>query len=81
MATRTAIQGAAKLGFGRSEISELIQNIQKGHFHKSMTSYANHQIWQDVYFVPSPVGTIYVKFTADVICEFLLLSFKEKNNG
>lgn len=26
-------------------------------------------------------GLLYVKFTADVITEFLLLSFKEKNNG
>jgi len=24
---------------------------------------------------------IYVKFTADVVTEFLLLSFKEKDNG
>ena len=80
MATKTALLGAAKLGFGRSEITQIIQTIQKGHFHKSMTSYSNHQIWQDVYFVPSHIGTIYVKFTADVVCEFLLLSFKEKNN-
>ena len=31
--------------------------------------------------VPSPAGTLYVKFTADAVTEFLLLSFKEKDNG
>jgi motility quorum-sensing regulator/GCU-specific mRNA interferase toxin len=40
----------------------------------------DHRIWQDVYHVPSPAGTLYVKFTADSVTEFLLLSFKEKDN-
>lgn len=30
--------------------------------------------------LPSPVGVLYVKFTADAITEFLLLSFKEKDH-
>ncbi len=34
-----------------------------------------------VYHVPSEVGTLYVKYQADVVTEFLLLSFKEKDNG
>ena len=45
-----------------------------------MTSYAAHLVWQDVYYVPSPVGVLYIKFTADVVTEFLLLSFKEKDD-
>ena len=32
------------------------------------------------YHVPSPAGPLYVKFTADVVTEFVLLSFKEKGN-
>ena len=81
VATTTALRGAAALGFGRSEIVETIQTIQRNHLHKSMTSNSDHRIWQDVYYVPSPVGVLYVKFTADVVAEFLLLSFKEKTNG
>ena len=46
-----------------------------------MTSHANHRVWQDVYHVPSEAGTLYVKFTADAVTSFLLLSFKEKENG
>ena len=45
-----------------------------------MTSYGDHRVWQDVYYVPSPAGTLYVKFTADTVTEFVLLSFKEKDN-
>ncbi len=46
-----------------------------------MTSYGNHRQWQDVYHVPSSAGELYVKFTAYVVTAFLLLSFKEKDNG
>ena len=46
-----------------------------------MTSDADHRLWQDVYDVPSKAGRLYVKFTADAVTEFLLLSFKEKHNG
>jgi len=32
------------------------------------------------YHVPSEGGLLYIKFTADVVMEFVLLSFKEKDN-
>ena len=48
---------------------------------KSMTSHANHHVWQDLCHVPSKAGVLYVEFTVDVMAEFLLLSFKEKDNG
>jgi motility quorum-sensing regulator / GCU-specific mRNA interferase toxin len=78
--TGTALRSAAALGFGRSEIVDTIQNMHREHFYKSMTAYADHRLWQDVYHVPSLVGVLYVKFTADVVTEFLLLSFKEKDD-
>jgi motility quorum-sensing regulator/GCU-specific mRNA interferase toxin len=79
-ATTTAVRTAAALGFDRAEIVATIQTMERKQFYKSMTSYSDHRIWQDVYHVPSRVGTLYVKFTADVVTEFLLLSFKEKDN-
>jgi motility quorum-sensing regulator / GCU-specific mRNA interferase toxin len=78
--TGRALRSAAVLGFGRSEIVDTIQTMRRGHFYKSMTAHADHQLWQDVYHVPSPVGTLYVKFSADVVTQFLLLSFKEKSH-
>jgi motility quorum-sensing regulator/GCU-specific mRNA interferase toxin len=78
--TGSALRGAALLGFGRSEIVATIQTIERRHFYKSMTAYADHRVWQDVYHVPSRQGLLYVKFTADAVAEFLLLSFKEKGD-
>jgi motility quorum-sensing regulator/GCU-specific mRNA interferase toxin len=75
VATRTA----AALGFSRAEIEATIETMQRSQFYKSMTSYGDHRVWQDVYHVPSAAGTLYVKFTADAVTEFLLLSFKEKD--
>ena len=79
--TGTALRSAAALGFDRNDIIDTIQTMQRRHFHKSMTSYVDHRVWQDVYHVPSDIGVLYVKFTADVVAEFLLLSFKEKDDG
>lgn len=79
--TGVALRNAAALGFGRKEIVATIQTMERAHFYKSMTSLRDHRIWQDVYHVPSEAGVLYVKFTADVVTEFVLLSFKEKDNG
>jgi motility quorum-sensing regulator/GCU-specific mRNA interferase toxin len=80
-ATSAAVRGAAALGFGRAEIAATIQSMRRGHFYKSMTAHGDHRLWQDVYHVPSAVGVLYVKFTAAAVTEFLLLSFKEKDDG
>jgi len=52
--------------------------MRREHFYKSMPAYSNSRLWQDVYHVPSAVGLLYVKFTADTVTESLLLSFKGK---
>ena len=78
--TATAVRSAAALGFGRTEIVATIQTMQHAHFHKSMTSFGDHRVWQDVYNVPSEAGMLYVKFTANVLTAFLLLSFKRKDD-
>jgi motility quorum-sensing regulator/GCU-specific mRNA interferase toxin len=54
--------------------------MKREHFYKSMTAYSDSRLWQDVYHVPSLAGVLYVKFTADAVTEFLLLSFKEKDH-
>ena len=79
--TGIALRNAAELGFGREEIVATIQTMRRSQFYKSMTSYADHQAWHDVYHVSSSVGVLYVKFTSDLVMEFLFLSFKEKDNG
>ena len=78
--TVTALKGAAELGFDRHDIVDTIQSIERRHFVKSMTAYADNRTWQDVYHVPPRIGVLSVKFTAHAMAEFLLLSFKEKGD-
>jgi len=77
-ATKTALDSARELGFTLEEMNEAIQSMKRTHFFKSMTSFTDHTMWQDVYHVPFDGLVLYVKFCADRVTEFRLLSFKEK---
>ena len=76
--TGGALQTATEIGFGRTEITQTVRAMKAMHFQKSMTSYADHRRWQDVYHVPFDGLVLYVKFTDDAVTEFTLLSFKER---
>lgn len=76
--TGTALKDARALGYDAEGIVEVIQLMSRSYFCKSMTSFSDHKQWQDVYHVPHADTTLYVKFTADRVTEFRLLSFKEK---
>lgn len=47
-------------------------------FVKSMTTFADHRTWQDVYNAPADGMVLYVKFQANVITSFTVMAFKEK---
>lgn len=53
----------------------VISALQASDFYKSMTTRANHTIWQDVYRTSSPLGEVYLKLT--VVDDLLVVSFKE----
>src|SRR5690606_5929637 len=76
--TTTALRDAASLGFDRSGVVESVAGIGRRMFYKSMTTFADHRLWQDVYRVPARGMMLYVKFQADVVAEFTVVSFKEK---
>jgi motility quorum-sensing regulator/GCU-specific mRNA interferase toxin len=76
--TTSALRDASALGFDRSGIVETIHGIERRMFVKSMTTFADHRLWQDVYHVPARGLLLYVKFQADVLTEFTVVSFKEK---
>lgn len=76
--TSSALRDAVALGFDRQGIVETIAGIRPSMFYKSMTTVRDHRVWQDVYHVPAQDLILYVKFQADVITEFTVMSFKEK---
>ncbi len=76
--TGTALRDALALGFARHHVASAIRGMDRSMFVKSMTTYADHRVWQDVYHVPAEGIVLYVKFQADVLTEFRVMSFKEK---
>lgn len=76
--TLTAVRSARDLGFAVADLIPIIERLMPEHFYKSMTSVANHRQWQDVYHLPHEGRLLYIKFTDDVLTEFILLSFKDK---
>lgn len=76
--TTTALRNAVGLGFDRAGIVDVVNGIERKMFVKSMTTFADHRVWQDVYHAQARDLVLYVKFQADVITEFVVMSFKEK---
>ena len=73
--TSSARVGAAALGLELADMLTVLIALTPADFHKSMTTHADHTIWQDVYLPSTLVGDVYLKLT--VIDEVLIVSFKE----
>lgn len=73
--TQKAKEGATELGLEVFDILAVVLALTPKDFHKSMTSYADHRIWQDVYRPESCMGAVYLKLT--VLDQLLIVSFKE----
>lgn len=74
-ATYSATQGAAQMGLGFSEMLNVVTTLTTADFYKSMTTHADHTVWQDVYRPSTQAGDVYLKLT--VIDDVLIVSFKE----
>ena len=73
--TFSARADAAVMGFAVDEIIEVVMALTAKDFYKSMTTHADHTIWQDVYRPKTRAGEVYLKLT--VINDVLIVSFKE----
>jgi len=76
--TATALHGIKDMGLALSQALEVIAVLDRSAFVKSMTTYADHKIWQDVYHAPTPAGVAYVKFT--LRAGAVVISFKRKDS-
>jgi motility quorum-sensing regulator/GCU-specific mRNA interferase toxin len=73
--TDSARRGAIELDLDLSGMLDVVLSLTTTDFHKSMTTHADHTIWQDVYRPRTPAGDVYLKLT--VIDDVLIVSFKE----
>ena len=74
-ATQSARLGATALGFDLAEMLAVGLALAPTDFYKSMTTQADHTVWQDVYRPNTRSGDVYLKLT--VIDDVLIVSFKE----
>ncbi|MGE4124635.1 MAG: type II toxin-antitoxin system MqsR family toxin [Pusillimonas sp.] len=76
-ATASAFNGARELGINNlAGMCTVVLALTSTDFYKSMTTHADHRIWQDVYRTKTTNGDeVYVKLT--VIDDVLIVSFKE----
>jgi motility quorum-sensing regulator / GCU-specific mRNA interferase toxin len=73
--TLSALAGGAALGFDTDGIIGVVMALTTKDFYKSMTSHADHRIWQDVYRPSTTPGEVYLKIT--VVDDVVVVSFKE----
>ena len=71
----SALAGGAALGFAFEEIIGVVVALTPRDFYKSMTTHADHRVWQDVYRPKTAAGEVYLKLT--VVDDLLIVSFKE----
>jgi len=74
-ATYSATLGASRLGLEMSGMLDVLMALSSTDFYKSMTTYADHTLWHDVYRVGTRVGDVYLKLT--IVDEVVIVSFKE----
>jgi motility quorum-sensing regulator/GCU-specific mRNA interferase toxin len=73
--TQSARVGAAALDLDFHAMLAVVRELTPGDFYKSMTTHADHHVWQDVYRPTTTVGDVYLKLT--VVDDVLIVSFKE----
>lgn len=54
--TKSALTGAAALGFDFEGIVAIVMALTPADFYKSMTTHADHRVWRDVHRPTTPAG-------------------------
>jgi len=74
--TRTARVDYVALGFEDDEVIDIILSLTNKNLYKSMTTYQNNKIWQDVYFKKINNIELYIKL--QISEQAIIISFKER---
>jgi motility quorum-sensing regulator/GCU-specific mRNA interferase toxin len=76
--TQTALHGAWDLGLTSEGAVAVVLGLRQINFYKSMTTQADHRIWQDVYHADLNSGLkVYIKLTLREN-GIVVIQFKEK---
>ena len=77
--TRAAKEAGKNLDLDISEMQSIIYALKNRMLYKSMTTYADHRVWQDVYHIHSHGLEIYIKVTYCSGSNPPVISFKGMN--
>lgn len=77
--TRAAKEAGKQLDLDISEMQAVVFKLQNRMLYKSMTTYADHRVWQDVYHIHSHGLEIYIKVTYCSGSNPPVISFKGMN--
>ncbi|MDO8446458.1 MAG: type II toxin-antitoxin system MqsR family toxin [Deltaproteobacteria bacterium] len=75
--TRTSIRNAHALGISYTEIIEIVLSITSDDFYKSMPTYENNKIWQDVYKPRHDDVSLYIKLQVKLDGKGVVIQFKK----
>jgi motility quorum-sensing regulator / GCU-specific mRNA interferase toxin len=75
--TKTAFDGGRAMGLTTKEMLGVIASLSRRNFYKSITTFADHRVWQDVYHAATPLRKdAYIKITLRDSAP--VIQFKEK---
>lgn len=73
--TMSAQTGIRLASMTMADALQVVRGLSGANFYKSMTTHANHRVWQDVYHAQWGGKGLYVKFQQ--AGEYFIVSFKE----
>jgi motility quorum-sensing regulator/GCU-specific mRNA interferase toxin len=74
--TLSALAGVRAAGMAQTDALAIVQGLTAADFYKSMTTNADHRVWQDVYHAEWLETGLYLKFQQ--AGEYFVISFKER---
>lgn len=77
--TATALRGGLDLGLTEMEMRQVVRNLSRRDFYKSMTTHLDSRLWQDVYHGRTEEGVaVYIKITVCSDGASPVIQFKRK---
>lgn len=76
--TKTALDGGRMMGMTLARMQRVIASLERGALYKSMSTHADHKVWQDVYHTYAYGLFIYIKVTYRPGGGPPVIAFKEK---
>ena len=77
--TKSALDGGRTMGLTLAQMQRVIASLERRALYKSMSTHADHRVWQDVYHAQDYSLAIYLKVTYRPSGGPPVIAFKEKD--